>query len=215
MIHFKTDAIKQKEKINKNISKVPAFQLDEKIYWAEELFLIEGLFWRGDFIHTNSSTLKLVMKCESKLLFYNKTVNFKFAPTDTTSTTLEVFPKPYNTVKNLRHFLQAQPFKAIHLRIRLPDNRLKFESYHFMKMVSENMKSHLNSYRLYQLKHALLYDNQIRCLKGLLTIFQKSLQEGKSKLSYKGVKKLTDLNKQRTKYFKEFIVRGIKHTFLT
>lgn len=66
LIHLKTDALKQKEKIDKNMSTVPAFQLDEKIYWADELFLIEGLFWRGDFIHTNSPSLKLVMKCESE-----------------------------------------------------------------------------------------------------------------------------------------------------
>ncbi|KAL5291463.1 hypothetical protein ACFFRR_010701, partial [Megaselia abdita] len=188
LVHLKTNTLKKKEKIDKNISTVPAVQLDEKIYYAEELFLIEGLFWRGDFIHTNSSNLKLVMKCEN-----------------TTSTFLELYPKPYEGVKNLRHFFQAQPFKAIHMKLLMPDIRLKFESYNFLKMVSENMKNHLNSYRLYQLKHAVKYDHQIRCLKGLLTIFQKVLEERKSKMTYKGVKKLTDLNKQREKYLKEFI----------
>lgn len=106
----------------------------------------------------------------------------------------------------MRHYFQAQPFKAIHMKLLLPDNRLKFESYNFLKMVSENMKNHLNSYRHYQLKHAVKYDHQIRCLKGLLTVFQKVLDERKSKMIYKGFKKLTELNKHREKYIKEFIV---------
>lgn len=93
------------------------------------------------------------------------------------------------------------------MKLLLPDVRLKFESYHFMKMVSENMKNHLRTYRLFQLKHVLKYDEQIKCLKGLLTIFQGSLIEGKSKLNYKGSKKLTDLNKLRRKYIQDFIVR--------
>lgn len=92
------------------------------------------------------------------------------------------------------------------MKLLLPDVRLKFQSYNFLKMVSENMKNHLNSYKLYQLKHAVRYGHQTKCLKGLLTIFINVLDDKKTKFTYKGIKKLTELDKHRSKYIADFMV---------
>lgn len=209
LIQFKMEAMKHTGIVDKSIGTIPALPFDDKVFWDEEIFLIEGLFPRGDFISTSSSNLKLNMKCSSRFLINITKLfisMFRLIFIDTISNSIELYLRSYESAKNLKYFIQEEPFQAVYLKCLMTDVRLKFEAFHFFRIVSRDIKIHLSSYKLYQLKHPKQYGKQIKCLKDLLTAFQKVLEEKKGKIIYKGHKKLTDTDKFRYNYVKEFIV---------
>uniref|UniRef100_A0A1B0G2Q0 C2 domain-containing protein n=1 Tax=Glossina morsitans morsitans TaxID=37546 RepID=A0A1B0G2Q0_GLOMM len=138
------------------ITNVP--QLDEKRYWVEEHFLVEFLALQGDFLHAcNASNCKISVRlAEHQSNFiecYLKSYEFK---------------KNQNLSFNLKCFRNETPYKAITLRVYLPDNRIKYTSDIFLQELVDFVKYEIEAFKMFQIQYALQYQSQVKVLRAII-----------------------------------------------
>ncbi|XP_055841993.1 otoferlin [Episyrphus balteatus] len=182
-----------KEAINRAIQIKPTQPLVANSWWADENFFVEFLVWQGEFIHANASNMKILFKLG-----------------EFTSDNVECFLKNYHGPStSLKHFTQSPPYKAIHIKCSLPDNRLKYECDNFMITLFEQMNTEMENFKLLQLKYPQNDLMHCKCLKAIIvSILSKIHHElqlnSHSCFQYNGFKQQTVWDENRLAYLREF-----------
>ncbi|XP_011180606.2 otoferlin isoform X1 [Zeugodacus cucurbitae] len=189
----------------------PVAPLDEKRWWQEETFLVEFLPLQGDFLHGNFSNCKITMKLA-----------------ENSSNYVECFLKSYagkhnNTGNSLKYFRQEAPYKAVYLKITMPDNRYKFDSDYYMQEILDLIESELATFKLFQIKYTNQFVLQAKCFKAIIMHLQSKLKEGveDKRLEYTGFKETTMWDANRLVYINSFFekfpekLRAMRHKLKT
>ncbi|XP_075159891.1 ferlin family C2 domain-containing myoferlin misfire [Haematobia irritans] len=172
--------------------------LDETRYWHEDIFLVELLILKGDFIHGTLSNCKIYMK------FANHTSN-----------NLECFVQTYATQKNetiakmLKYFQQEAPYKAITMRLKLPDHRHKYESERFLRDILDFMKREIIKFQEYQIFYRDRHYDQLKVLRSIIIAIMDKVKTALEihRLEYRGPKEPTQWDVKRLLYLQDYFIK--------
>ncbi|EDV50618.2 uncharacterized protein Dere_GG15053, isoform C [Drosophila erecta] len=139
--------------------------LDETRFWHDDVYLIEFLPLMGHHILTSGSAYKI----SARLAEHSSNVleGQLRAPLDR-----------FRSTMNSKSFRREAPFRSCLFRVRLPDNRAKYESDFFMLDVVNYMRSELDAFKLFQRKYPLQDEEQARCLKAIVGSILTRIKEG-------------------------------------
>ncbi|XP_054735180.1 otoferlin isoform X2 [Anastrepha obliqua] len=175
----------------------PVAPLEEKRWWQEETFLVEFLPLQGDFMHGNFSNCRISMRLA-----------------ENSSNYVECYLKSYpgkmtSAGTNLKYFRQEAAYKAVYLRLTMPDNRYKFDSDYYMQEILDLIESELKTFKLFQIKYINQFVLQAKCLKAIIMNLQNKLKEGvdEKRLEYAGFKDTTMWDTNRLVYVNAFFER--------
>ncbi|KAH8235116.1 hypothetical protein KR032_008840 [Drosophila birchii] len=139
--------------------------LDESRYWHDEVYLVEFLPLMGHHIQTseNGYTISAWLAEHSSNVLEGqlKTPSGRFLAS-----------------LHSKSFRRRAPFRSCMFRVRLPDNRAKYESDFFMLGVVNFMHSELDIFKIFQLKHALQEEEQAKCLRAIVGNVLTRIKEG-------------------------------------
>lgn len=110
--------------------------------------------------------------------------------------------------KPLKYFRQESPYKAITMRLQLPDYRHKFEGEKFIKEMMERIKEEMENFRQFQLLYGQQQQAQLKILRDIVTRlmdFIKVAMESR-RLEYRGNKEPTQWDVKRLLYLREYFV---------
>uniref|UniRef100_A0A1I8QEL5 C2 domain-containing protein n=1 Tax=Stomoxys calcitrans TaxID=35570 RepID=A0A1I8QEL5_STOCA len=173
--------------------------LDETRYWQEETFVVEFLSLQGDFIHGNISNLKIQIKFAEHI-----------------SNNLECLLKTYPTqkhdtiAKSLKYFRQEAPYKAIALRVSLPDHSHKYEIERFLGEIGEFIKQQLANFQQFRLLlkggHVQVQQKVFRdIISGIMNEVKNALTT--HRLEYRGPKEPTQWDIKRLLHMQDNLVK--------
>ncbi|XP_070136195.1 otoferlin isoform X2 [Drosophila bipectinata] len=139
--------------------------LDESRFWHDEVYLVEFLPLMGHHIQTPATSYKIYAKlaeqCSNALEGQLRTPNGRF-----------------RTNMHSKSFRREVPYRSCTFRARLPDNRAKYESDFFMLDITNYMRSELEIFKVFQLKHPLQDEDQAKCLKAIVGNILTKVKEG-------------------------------------
>ncbi|KAH8319290.1 hypothetical protein KR067_002918 [Drosophila pandora] len=139
--------------------------LDESRFWHDEIYLVEFLPLMGHHIQTPASSYKIY----AKLAEHSSNVLEGQLRTPTGR---------FRTNMHSKSFRREVPFRSCTFRARLPDNRAKYESDFFMLEITNYMRSELEIFKVFQLKHPLQDEDQAKCLKAIIGNILTKVKEG-------------------------------------
>ncbi|KMY98500.1 uncharacterized protein Dsimw501_GD12956, isoform C [Drosophila simulans] len=84
----------------------------------------------------------------------------------------------FRSAMNSKSFRREAPFQSCMFRVRLPDNRAKYESDFFMLDIVNYMRSELDTFKLFQRKYPHQDDEQAKCLKVIVNSILTRIKEG-------------------------------------
>ncbi|KAH8286002.1 hypothetical protein KR054_000777 [Drosophila jambulina] len=139
--------------------------LDESRYWHDEVYLVEFLPLMGHHIQTSENEYKIsawLAEHGSNVLEGN----------------LRTPSGRFQSAFHSKSFRRKAPFRSCMFRVRLPDNRAKYESDFFMLNVVNFMFSELDTFKIFQLKHPLQEEEQAKCLRAIMGNILTRIKEG-------------------------------------
>ncbi|XP_037719293.1 otoferlin isoform X3 [Drosophila subpulchrella] len=139
--------------------------LDETRFWHDDVYLVEFLPLLGHQIQTSATAYKI----SARLAEHSSNVleGVLRTPLDR-----------FRSAMNSKSFRREAPFRSCMFRVRLPDNRAKYESDFFMLDIVNYMRSELDAFKVFQLKHPLQDDEQAKCLKAIVGNILTRIKEG-------------------------------------
>ncbi|XP_020816965.1 otoferlin isoform X2 [Drosophila serrata] len=139
--------------------------LDESRYWHDEVYLVEFLPLMGQHIQTSENEYKisawLAEHSSNVLKGQLRTPSGRFI-----------------SALHSKSFRRQTPFRSCMFRVRLPDNRAKYESDFFMLGVINFMHSELDIFKIFQIKYPLQEEEQAKCLRAILGKILTRIKEG-------------------------------------
>ncbi|KAH8301129.1 hypothetical protein KR018_003081 [Drosophila ironensis] len=139
--------------------------LDESRFWHDEIFLVEFLPVLGHHIQAPASSYKIYARLAEH-----------------SSNVLEGPLRPptgrFRSTIHSRCFRQEYPLRSCMFRVRLPDNRAKYESDFFIMEMAIFMRSELDIFKVFQLKHPQKNEEQAKCLKDILGFVLEKVKGG-------------------------------------
>ncbi|KAH8364737.1 hypothetical protein KR084_010757 [Drosophila pseudotakahashii] len=138
--------------------------LDETRFWHDDVYLVEFLPLLGQHLQTSASAYKI----SARLAEHSSNVleGSLRAPLDR-----------FRSAINSKSFRRDAPFRSCMFRVRLPDNRAKYESDFFMLDIANYMRGVLDTFKVFQLKNHHL-DEQAKCLKAIVGNILTKIKEG-------------------------------------
>lgn len=108
----------------------------------------------------------------------------------------------------MKYFRQESPYKAITLRLRLPDYRHKCESERFLREVQDYMTMELDNFRQFQMLYATQYQGQVKVLRDIINRVMDKIKESleSHRLEYQGPKEPTQWDVKRLLYLQDYFV---------
>uniref|UniRef100_A0A6P4FPE4 Otoferlin isoform X2 n=1 Tax=Drosophila rhopaloa TaxID=1041015 RepID=A0A6P4FPE4_DRORH len=164
LIELRSEILKESQPTHTLASKtVPG--LDETRFWHDEVYLVEFLPLMGQHIHTTATAYKI----SARLAEHSSNVVEGLLRTP--------LGRSQSAIHS-RSFRRESPFRSCMFRVRLPDNRAKYESDFFMLDIANYMRSELEIFKIFQLKHPLQEEEQAKCLKAILGNILNRIKEG-------------------------------------
>ncbi|XP_059219531.1 otoferlin isoform X6 [Stomoxys calcitrans] len=178
--------------------------LDETRYWQEETFVVEFLSLQGDFIHGNISNLKIQIKFAVCSFLEHISNNLECL--------LKTYPtQKHDTIaKSLKYFRQEAPYKAIALRVSLPDHSHKYEIERFLGEIGEFIKQQLANFQQFRLLlkggHVQVQQKVFRdIISGIMNEVKNALTT--HRLEYRGPKEPTQWDIKRLLHMQDNLVK--------
>ncbi|XP_017071773.1 otoferlin [Drosophila eugracilis] len=139
--------------------------LDESRFWHDDIYLVEFLPLMGHHIQATASAYKI----SARLAEHSSNV---------LEGVLRTSMDRFRSTMHSKSFRRETPFRSCMFRVRLPDNRAKYESDFFMLDIVNYMRSELDTFKVFQLKHPLQDDEQAKCLKAIVRNILRRIKEG-------------------------------------
>ncbi|KAH8378844.1 hypothetical protein KR009_001725 [Drosophila setifemur] len=150
---------------NHNLSSKTVPGLDETRFWHDDIFLVEFLPVMGYHIQTPATTYKI----SARLAEHSSNILEGHLKTPSGR---------FRSAIHSKTFRREIPLRSCMFRVRLPDNRAKYESDFFMLDIANYMRSELEIFKVFQLKHPLQEEEQAKCLKAIVGSILTKVKEG-------------------------------------